>query len=688
MAQAADFYVSQSGAGLLTGTSCADAQSLAWANDAASYGGAGEPTAGDTIHLCGTFTSRLLPPASGTTNAPITFLFEPGANFTATDWPDGAIRLDGRSWIVIDGGNAPVNWNGGKLASCSTAGGVIRATGVGAPQLGTGLAFVASFGVYAASGTTGDYVTIRNLNILDTYQRRLGDPDPPLAGGPVIKPTGIYLGTATGTPVTIEYNCIKNAWNHIQGGDVIRGNFFENAANSIIPDCIGLVIDRNVLGDSMPWQNSADHFDGIHCFTGATFLHDIAITNNFFTVPPFGTAIVYMETQAEQGGRYDNVLIANNYFYAPHAGVPGNGMYTGCGPGATNVKILNNTFYAPYSTDPTALMTANDCVSPVVMNNLFVKVGTTAHYSFNATITPIVDYNYFGNVSPQQWKDWRNLGFEAHGATYGEPIDANPIFTSTPSEKLVGYCARISGSLGAPEISPVATGTGVTPDPPAFDPSWATADTLWFAMYAAQFGAATTFPANYTNPLTVAITGAGGLGAGIAARTANVASENPGTFTLDTSWPWIATTVAVRPSGAAPPTLHSLTQCGINTVDDTSHRVTPMPAGLKAGDLWLLFTAIDNTGGALTYAPPAYAGWTEVGSLGTNPKIWVWYKIATHMNQLAVIPTIGLGPASVAIGAGMPRAEPELQNDRMGCPRGVDAWTVGVDNGTCRRGGL
>jgi hypothetical protein len=706
---AADFYVSQSGAGLVTGTSCADAKSLAWANDAANYGGAGEPTAGDTIHLCGTFTSNLVPPVDGAAGSYLTYRFEPGANFTAPKWEAGAIRLFTRDYIIIDGGNAPVPYRGRWLASCSTLGGYIRST-----EMGTTRPYnnVSSFGINIA-GLPASNIIIKNLTIVDTYVRAPEDTTPS-PGFPGTPPTAIY--NAGATEMRVEYSCLKNQWNGVQRGGTLIGNYIESFANGILVGAdSNQRIDGNVVKSTRNFLlEAADHVDGVQGWTDVNPVANITVINNeLYDETGQGTCMLFMEAQRvppETGvrGGYDNVLIANNYFYSAMTTIMSNGFFSIGGFGYTNnIKVINNTFMAPYLTDDRLLANVNSGVGHgplsnyTIVNNLFVRAnGTYPTLKVPSSVddpettgTNVADYNLHANVDPATWAEWRGTyAKEEHGASYGEPTDTYPVFALTPNEKLVGYCARISGHLGAPEISPGgATGTSVTPNPPAFDPSWATADTLWFAMYAAQNATVTAnasaFPANYTNPLTANISGGGGIGAGIATRTANVASEDPGTFTLVASGTWIAATVAVRPSGAAPPTLHSLTQCGTNPVDDPSHRVTPMPVGLQAGDLWLLFTAIDNTGGALTYVPPAYSGWTEVGSLGTDPKIWVWYKIATHVNQLAFIPTIGLLPASVAIGAGMPRSEPELQNDRMGCPRGVDAWTVGADNGTCRRGG-
>lgn len=100
-------YVSQYGAGLTNGVDAADAWPESMINDPAFW-----PGQGSTIHLVGTFTNQLTIQGSGSATYPVTFLFEPGANFTSGAWPasgsatsasGGAINPNGSRFIVIDG---------------------------------------------------------------------------------------------------------------------------------------------------------------------------------------------------------------------------------------------------------------------------------------------------------------------------------------------------------------------------------------------------------------------------------------------------------------------------------------------------------------------------------------------------------------------------------------------------------
>ena len=101
-----------------------------------------------------------------------------------------------------------------------------------------------------------------------------------------------------------------------------------------------------------------------------------------------------------------------------------------------------------------------------------------------------------------------------------------------------------------PEISANASGSDANPDPPALDPSWATALTRWFAIYAADQQATpqttSAYPTNYTDNQTDSTTATSAGNVACASREANVASENPGTFTMTVAETWNAYTLAIR----------------------------------------------------------------------------------------------------------------------------------------------
>jgi hypothetical protein len=114
-----------------------------------------------------------------------------------------------------------------------------------------------------------------------------------------------------------------------------------------------------------------------------------------------------------------------------------------------------------------------------------------------------------------------------------------------------------------PEVAFSAISTATAPDPPNLAPSWGADDNLWVAVAGGGqtsltgswtgLGAA---PASYTDYGESSISGGDVVGAcqiAVAFQGLNAASEDPGSFTTDTS-PEIerAATIAVRPTAAAP----------------------------------------------------------------------------------------------------------------------------------------
>src|SRR5665213_38503 len=152
---AADIYVAQATQGADTGADAADAHSLAWLDTSANWGiGANQVAAGVTVHLCGTLTNTLTIGGSGTSGNPITIYFEPNAKFSAPTLAPAVnfINVDGRSWIVIDGGSNGLM----TLTDNGTAGTYDYANNVVA--------------IYGASAGV-DHIVFQNLSIRNLYQR-------------------------------------------------------------------------------------------------------------------------------------------------------------------------------------------------------------------------------------------------------------------------------------------------------------------------------------------------------------------------------------------------------------------------------------------------------------------------------------------------------------------------------------
>ena len=116
----------------------------------------------------------------------------------------------------------------------------------------------------------------------------------------------------------------------------------------------------------------------------------------------------------------------------------------------------------------------------------------------------------------------------------------------------------ISGShpTEATAAATSVTGSSTTPNPGSLNPAgWATEDTMWLAVEGNDGNVSvsaypTTFPDNRTNVRAAATAGAG---VGYAKLASASASQDPGTFTIDATDTWVATTLAVRPAPAGGP---------------------------------------------------------------------------------------------------------------------------------------
>lgn len=94
------------------------------------------------------------------------------------------------------------------------------------------------------------------------------------------------------------------------------------------------------------------------------------------------------------------------------------------------------------------------------------------------------------------------------------------------------------------------TGSSTSPNPPSLNPTnWGAEDTLWIAcaVWAAGFSV-TGYPSSYTDGLGTS--SAGGRVA-TARRENNTASEDPGTFSIETSVGWRVHTIGIRPDPGA-----------------------------------------------------------------------------------------------------------------------------------------
>lgn len=168
----------------------------------------------------------------------------------------------------------------------------------------------------------------------------------------------------------------------------------------------------------------------------------------------------------------------------------------------------------------------------------------------NATVTTPSGWTLIDNTVNGTDPRFSSYYRIADGSEDGTTVD----FVTSADEAASAQVYRISGWHGttAPEIGTPATGSSAAPDPSSTTPSWGAADTLWIATAGwNRDRTVSAYPTNYTgnNTDTVSGAGAGGVGVGSATRDLNATSDDPGTFTISASDPWISYTIAVRPGG-------------------------------------------------------------------------------------------------------------------------------------------
>jgi hypothetical protein len=343
---AKDIYVAQSSTGPGNGANCADARVYTWFNSAANWGaGAGKISAGDTVHICGTITVAagaygvFAFQASGTTGGPITLLFEPGALLQSPQFDGrGAIRTNGNSYIVIDGGTNGIiqNTNNGSALTYQ--------------QPSTGI-----------DGSNCSFCEFKNLTIQNIYVHSLTtDLTSNIITGGCVYWNGSQSNvsvhdntlhdapwcltfTFTGTDSNVSF--YNNRIYNVDHGITIGGG----GGNSIAH----VAVYNNHIGDYANWDTTfvpgvgcVWHHDGLHLFPMDTATStDVNIYDNLFDGNPGTGGCANSHIYAEFNS--SNVNIFNNVFTAASTGayqfnytsLYGDGLYAADGD-----SIYNNTY--------------------------------------------------------------------------------------------------------------------------------------------------------------------------------------------------------------------------------------------------------------------------------------------------------------------------------------------------------
>jgi hypothetical protein len=433
-------YVAQTAQGAGDGSSAANAQSLAWLNNAANWNnGVGTVQPGTTVFLVGTFTNELTVSGSGTPGNPITIYFEPNAEFSAPYWlvqwwGGGAITINTKNYIVIDGGQN----------------GVIQAT-----ANGTGLANQqSSVGVGAASSS---FLTVKNLTVENMYVRT-GTTDEKGTGAGIQDvctepPSFITAFTVTNCIITqaatgIDCDYGVGSSNYTFIGNTISGcNWAGRCGDrnnaSLMTD---LVIANNKISDFTNWNDTLSddyHHNGFYGWAeSGGVLNGVYVYGNTIG-PNFGGQ--YCTSGVFFSGQVKNVLVYNNLFLCNPGDGPSNGLITeGFNNGYGGAQIYNNTFIGGGSYAAINIGSGNNTYT--VENNLAFNC-TFVLDNGAANSTLVADYNIGYDLVPgqgysqsptstssfQTFAQWQSLGYDLHGSTNNPNLNASYVPQSPSS---------------------------------------------------------------------------------------------------------------------------------------------------------------------------------------------------------------------------------------------------------------
>jgi len=430
LAHAANWYVTQSGAGTFDGTTLATAWSVAQYNASAATTGAG-----DTVNLSGTITSEIVVPNGGASGNPLTIQFAPDTILTQ---PSGtALACSGISNLTIDGGSNGIienTANGTQLAQQNAT------SGIYASPAGANLIF--------------DHLTIRGL-----YLRAAGDPAP---AADLTEGAGIYLNGYSGHVMIGDVSFRDVAWCITGVADAgaslaVAGCTFVNFDHGVAGiGRGGLAVTDNHFGSTANWDtpNGAYHHDGIHTFwgNGGGPLDNATITGNLFdgdwginnTAYIFGEMNYNTHNPAEAVGW----LVANNVFIQNPGNYINDGFLNCVGNGW---KIVNNSFLGASVYNQFA-WSMNSGTGTIFENNLISGVNTFGEGTAATFAAGGLNSNIYaaqgpgGNYAFDMGGTWSN---SLAAWQQGTGQDANSLIPSTFARDADGSISTASLAYGA-----------------------------------------------------------------------------------------------------------------------------------------------------------------------------------------------------------------------------------------------
>jgi hypothetical protein len=489
-ASASDIYFAQSSAGGNTGASCANARAV-------SSMAAGDYTAGNTLHLCGTLTAGFSILGSGSLGNVITIKWEPSARISVAF--GGIININGaKAFLLFDGGfpcgpgttcNAVENANMTGYASGQT--GIIEAT-----ANGSGLANQ-NTATTAFAGCDGCHdIEFRNLIIRNLYQHTsTSDETNGADGGSWVWScwSASVNGCVSGT-LSIHDSFIHDTGNAIQiqknSGNVVKIYNIDFARNNWALDYSGngtrtLFFHDNICRDAKNWDTvggaSPDifHHNCIHSYMNTstdslgTYIYNVKATGDWGACCSTSN-FLFVETATPS-----NMFVFNNASIQSCNSNTEPPVTTRGQSSNVGITFYNNTFEGCGTTNANVEGTDYFGTGIVAENNANEGYGQFVVAGGTGTTFTTLDYNFYGAIGISGNAPWvlgstnistfatwkTDTGGDAHGGkltslnvnSSGVPqvgsglIGVGVNLTSLCSGNLIPLCADINGN-GRPTV--------------------------------------------------------------------------------------------------------------------------------------------------------------------------------------------------------------------------------------------
>jgi len=455
----ADYYIAQSAAGSGDGSSCGNARAVTWNWTSPTV------AAGDTVHLCGTFTSTLTIPRSGSPGAPITVKFESGAKFAKPYWGpsygDNAIYSDGKSYITIDGDNVGIIENTdngyGKTYKTSYTGGMFINHGnyIEVKNLTVRNIWIAAYHDTVSSNQRNNGgIAIWNSSNVSIHHNTIHDA--------AVLISMVYTDAGSYSNVSVHHNTMYNCnW----GLNIASG-----AASAV--NLSNVSIYNNDIGLSSNWEDfpaqNNNHHNGIYMWNYSPgVFNTIAVYNNYIHWLP-GAPGAWPQTTSGMWleSNITNIKIYNNLLVADSLAGPSNGaIQVSIGETSNWTQIYNNTIIGvqgpPWYSARCISYSSGGAGRPIISNNIMVGCNSGMYFWDRALDVPAGDnnlfyknnYDYYFKTSTPTLARWKT----SQGCSGGSPANkdcnsksANPKFNADYTLQSISpakWAGKSSGQL-------------------------------------------------------------------------------------------------------------------------------------------------------------------------------------------------------------------------------------------------